>query len=174
MDRTHPVLLVVIPVIVILAARFVRRLISQQAKGAREPRSPYLLEFPPSRRHVLAHLPQFQKCTQPTVIPAEVLSARALPTTAQEPNLGQDTHYTTTGFSTREIDLLGLFSDYALLSGVPHPEPCSPTWDISKAVFRPFRPFRWKYHQHMGKLASTSVQTLKLPFSPTLDGHCYD
>jgi hypothetical protein len=101
------------------------------------------------------------------VIPAEVLSARALPTTAQEPNLGQDTHYTTTGLSTREIELLGRFPDYALLSGVPHPEPCGTTWDISKAVFRPFRPFRWKYHQHMGKPASTSHQTLNPPLFPT-------
>ncbi|KAK3301721.1 uncharacterized protein B0T15DRAFT_544447 [Chaetomium strumarium] len=149
MDRIHLVLLAVIPVILLLVTRLARRLIPRQPKGIREPKSPYLLDFPPSRRHVLARLPQFEMGAKPAAIPAEVLRAQALPTTVGESNIRRDTYYTTTGLSTREVDLLGRFPDYALLSGVPHPEPCSPSWDISKAVFRPFRPFRWKYHQHM-------------------------
>lgn len=38
--------------------------------------------------------------------------------------------------------------DYSKLSGVPAP---SPLWEfnIDKAKARPYRPFRWKYHQHM-------------------------
>lgn len=110
---------------------------------------PCLLQFPPSRRHVLASLPQFEKWALPAEIPQSVLNSHALPTTTT-PDLSKDNQYTPTGFSTQEIRALGRFPDYALLSGVPHPEPVSPAWDISKALFRPFRPFRWNYHQHMG------------------------
>ncbi|KAK4235397.1 hypothetical protein C8A03DRAFT_46467 [Achaetomium macrosporum] len=149
MDLIRSALLAVVPVIVLLTAGLARRLISRQKKGNCVPNPPFLLQFPPSRRHVLAQLPKVEKCSQPAAIPAGVLSSHALPTTTEESNIRQHTLYTPTGFCTREIELLGRFPDYALLSGVPHPEPCSPTWDISKAVFRPFRPFRWKYHQHM-------------------------
>lgn len=55
---------------------------------------------------------------------------------------------TPTGFSDAEIRAIGSFPDYAVLSGVPHPKPC-PAFDIHKAIFRPFRPFRWNYHQTM-------------------------
>lgn len=64
-------------------------------------------------------------------------------------HLTQDNFYTATGFSTQEIRALGRFPDYSVLSGVPNPQPVSPRWDINKAIFRPFRPFRWNYHQHM-------------------------
>lgn len=57
---------------------------------------------------------------------------------------------TPTGFSDADIRAIGSFPDYAVLSGVPHPKPC-PAFDINKAVFRPFRPFRWTYHQTMCK-----------------------
>ncbi|GAB1320985.1 Putative alpha-mannosyltransferase [Madurella fahalii] len=109
---------------------------------------PYLLQFPPSRRHVLARLPQFEKWALQPEIPLSVLSSQAIPTTVT-PDLSKDNQYTPTGFATQEIRALGRFPNYALLSGVPNPEPVSPMWDISKALFRPFRPFRWNYHQHM-------------------------
>ncbi|KXX82987.1 hypothetical protein MMYC01_200423 [Madurella mycetomatis] len=108
----------------------------------------YLDQFPPSRRHVPASLPQFEKWALQAEIPQSVLNSHALPTT-RTPDLSKDNQYTPTGFSTQEIRALGRFPDYALLSGVPHPEPVSPAWDISRALFRPFRPFRWNYHQHM-------------------------
>jgi hypothetical protein len=38
--------------------------------------------------------------------------------------------------------------DYAALSGVPLPK-ALPNFDITKARPRPYRPFRWVYHQHM-------------------------
>ncbi|KAL4906014.1 hypothetical protein BDW74DRAFT_177701 [Aspergillus multicolor] len=55
---------------------------------------------------------------------------------------------TATGFSIADIEALGRFPDYSVLSGVPHPKPC-PEFDIKTACFRPYRPFRWKYHQTM-------------------------
>lgn len=38
--------------------------------------------------------------------------------------------------------------DYFELSGVPAPNPL-PDFDIDTAKARPYRPFRWKYHQNM-------------------------
>lgn len=43
--------------------------------------------------------------------------------------------------------------DYFALSGVPAPKPLY-DFDIDKAKARPYRPFRWEYHQHMGMLAA--------------------
>ncbi|KAH6952448.1 hypothetical protein BKA56DRAFT_443588, partial [Ilyonectria sp. MPI-CAGE-AT-0026] len=63
-------------------------------------------------------------------------------------DLNKDDQYTPTGFSTAEIRALGSFPDYSVLSGVPHPKPC-PDFDVKSAAFRPFRPFRWTYHQTM-------------------------
>lgn len=56
--------------------------------------------------------------------------------------------YTPTGFSTRDIRALGRFPDYAKLSGIRYPTPYV-DFDVTKARFRPFRPFRWNYHQTM-------------------------
>ncbi|KAF2763576.1 hypothetical protein EJ05DRAFT_433604 [Pseudovirgaria hyperparasitica] len=55
---------------------------------------------------------------------------------------------TPTGFSSDEIKALGDFPDYATLSGVSLPAPY-PEFDIDKALPRPYRPFRWPYHQTM-------------------------
>lgn len=57
-----------------------------------------------------------------------------------------------TGIGLLEIrQIAGTYPDYAVLSGVPHPQPCPPGFVLEKARFRPFRPFRWRYHQHMGR-----------------------
>ncbi|KAF2100774.1 hypothetical protein NA57DRAFT_36924 [Rhizodiscina lignyota] len=56
--------------------------------------------------------------------------------------------YTCTEFSVEEIRALGDFPDYAALSGVPLPKPYE-DFDITKAKPRPYRPFRWAYHQTM-------------------------
>lgn len=64
--------------------------------------------------------------------------------------LKESSRRTPTGFSDADIKAIGSFPDYAVLSGVPHPKPC-PAFDIHKAIFRPFRPFRWTYHQTMCK-----------------------
>ena len=58
--------------------------------------------------------------------------------------------FTPTGFSVDEIKSLGDFPDYAKLSGIPLPD-AYPEFDIDKALPRPYRPFRWSYHQTMCK-----------------------
>lgn len=60
----------------------------------------------------------------------------------------KSTQYTPTGISLGQIEQLGHFADYASLSGVPLPSPC-PEFDIDRALPRPYRPFRWNYHQTM-------------------------
>ncbi|KAL0474101.1 hypothetical protein QR685DRAFT_570065 [Neurospora intermedia] len=108
---------------------------------------PYLLQFPPSRRHVLATLPGSEKEDVQAITP-EMLKSQALPTVTT-PDFDKDGFYTPTGFSTQDIRKLGRFPDYAALSGVRDPHPVPENWDITKAKFRPYRPFRWGYHQHM-------------------------
>lgn len=39
-------------------------------------------------------------------------------------------------------------TDYFKLTGVPPPKPL-PDFNIDNALPRPYRPFRWKYHQTM-------------------------
>lgn len=57
---------------------------------------------------------------------------------------------TPTGFTVEEIEALGNFPDYATLSGVPLPAAYN-NFDIDTALPRPYRPFRWEYHQTMCK-----------------------
>lgn len=59
-----------------------------------------------------------------------------------------DSLYMPCGFTVQDIKQLGDFPDYATLSGVPLPRPY-PDFDIQKALPRPYRPFRWAYHQTM-------------------------
>jgi hypothetical protein len=59
-----------------------------------------------------------------------------------------DDFYTPCGFSIAEVKALGDFPDYAALSGMPLPEPYH-DFNIEKALPRPYRPFRWAYHQTM-------------------------
>ncbi|KAI9659279.1 MAG: hypothetical protein M1821_001537 [Bathelium mastoideum] len=60
----------------------------------------------------------------------------------------QQPAYTATGFSTEEIKALGDFPDYASLSGISAPQPYL-DFQLSRALPRPYRPFRWAYHQTM-------------------------
>lgn len=106
----------------------------------RSTQATHLLQFPPSRRHVLDKVGE---------LPPDLLQKRALPST-HAVNLGGDDLYTPTGFSTRDIRALGRFPDYAKLSGIRYPTPYV-DFDVTKARFRPFRPFRWNYHQTMCK-----------------------
>jgi len=147
--------------IILFVALLLRRFILPLASGrnvhdSADPKSkvsPLASQFPPSRRHVLSQLPQTAKQAVNLEIPHKTLTSRALPTSKTSGfGKGQDDgdYYTPTGFSTSDIAAIGPFPDYALLSGVRDPVPVPPDWDISKARFRPYRPFRWGYHQHMG------------------------
>lgn len=112
---------------------------------------PWALQFPPSRRHTLASLKLKGSSGSYQNIPPEILRKRAVPS-ARTADWDQDDLYTPTGFSMQDIRALGRFPDYSVLTGVRYPSPYGPQFDINKAIFRPFRPFRWSYHQTMGKL----------------------
>ncbi|TVY40985.1 hypothetical protein LOCC1_G003569 [Lachnellula occidentalis] len=109
--------------------------------------------FPPSRRLVLPELaktasPENAKILLATDPDAEILVKEALPTTRAYDLQNATPKYTPTGFSTAEIKAMGDFPAYDLLSGVPLPTPYA-NFDPTKAVMRPYRPFRWAYHQTM-------------------------
>ncbi|EUC37229.1 hypothetical protein COCCADRAFT_86138 [Bipolaris zeicola 26-R-13] len=103
----------------------------------------YSDSFPPSRRSTLVGILKDEELDEPTedwtknMLPIETSYSKA-----------DDTKRLPCGFSVKEIKALGNFPDYATLSGVPLPNPC-PEFDINKALPRPYRPFRWPYHQTM-------------------------
>lgn len=102
--------------------------------------------FPPSRRDAVLN------STNP-----RASEYRALLSIGPGPR-EKPSRLTPTGFSAEDIQVLGPFPEYDVLSGVPYPKPC-PAFEIHKAVFRPFRPFRWTYHQTMCKWLSPVLGT---------------
>lgn len=88
----------------------------------------------------------------------------------------EPTQYTPTDITIDEVKQLGSFPDYASLSGVPLPSPY-PGFDIDRALPRPYRPFRWNYHQTMGmSMPFLFITTARLRQSLTTtstlkDGH---
>jgi hypothetical protein len=111
----------------------------KQAQGLTE--SNYVDTFPPSRRPTLAALGLQPSDERPNwsnnMVPIETSYTDA-----------EDSMYMPCGFSVKEIKALGDFPDYSRLSGVPLPTPYT-NFDIHKALPRPYRPFRWAYHQTM-------------------------
>ncbi|KAK8160657.1 hypothetical protein IWX90DRAFT_274448 [Phyllosticta citrichinensis] len=112
----------------------------------------YSTTFPPSRRFVLAELDSASALSEKLGKPVHKLAdepSAMTPQALDENILTTDrTVYTATGFSSDEIKALGDFPDYEKLSGVPLPK-AWPEFDINKAKPRPYRPFRWAYHQTM-------------------------
>jgi hypothetical protein len=129
-----------VSILLLAVAYAVRYLKPRYTRPVPSKTTPFLLDFPPPRPDTKVE------------VPALTLYHRHLPST-ESVDLNK-TFYTPTGWSTKEIKALGRFPDYAKLTGVRHPEPVSPNFDIHKATFRPFRPFRWKYHQNMGRISS--------------------
>lgn len=121
--------------------------LSSPAQGAE-----YAGIFPPSQRDVLYDLRQSMPQKQRDALG----DLQFNPTDFKRSLLGWEEEYSTvdnsryvySGFSVGEIKALGDFPDYAALSGVPLPEPCQ-NFDVNKAIPRPYRPFRWSYHQTM-------------------------
>jgi hypothetical protein len=117
----------------------------------------YTTVFPPSRRFVLPELAENTIVLNKKVIlgpePAEgFLLNDALPITQSYDLETAAPKYTPTGFSTAQIKAMGDFPAYDILSGVPLPEPYH-NFDPARALPRPYRPFRWAYHQTMCKLS---------------------
>lgn len=113
----------------------------------------YLNTFPPSRRSALAELAEKNEEVNIGPEPSlDFLMKDPLPTTRCYSLDNSKPKYTPTGFSTAEIKSLGDFPAYDVLSGVPLPEPYE-GFDPTKALPRPYRPFRWAYHQTMCKFS---------------------
>lgn len=136
---------------------FVLRLTKKRSSSSAKPissstleKNPWILQFPPSRRHTLADL-KLKGSSGPYLTPSpDALYQRAVPST-KTADWDQDNLFTPTGFSTEDIRALGRFPDYSVLTGTRYPQPYGDHFDINKAIFRPFRPFRWNYHQTMGR-----------------------
>ncbi|PGH16199.1 hypothetical protein AJ79_01966 [Helicocarpus griseus UAMH5409] len=112
---------------------------------------PYVDSLPPSRRQVLVKIGNSPSLSEKgSLVDDDVTEDKIL----QSPlpmmaNYDSCTaKYTSTGFLTEDIRALGDFPDYATLSGVPLPT-LYPEFNIDKALPRPYRPFRWNYHQTM-------------------------
>ncbi|KAI1429828.1 alpha-1,2-mannosyltransferase [Xylaria sp. FL1777] len=108
--------------------------------------------FPPSQRDQLKELvPGLSLAQQKALGDISFNQAtfkRSLLRFGEDYNKVDYSKYVYSGFSTREIKVLGDFPDYSTLSGVPTPSPYL-EFDINKAKPRPYRPFRWPYHQTM-------------------------
>ena len=85
----------------------------------------------------------------------------------------QEQRYTPTGFSVQEIRDLGDFPDYAKLSGLPNPQPYD-EFDIDKALPRPYRPFRWAYHQTMCTSSFQASERMTIHRTNTFISNCED
>jgi hypothetical protein len=116
--------------------------------------SEYVDTFPPNQREALAKvaesLPPNQRQALGNLEFDEKTMARSIMGFEEDWRKCEESKYTTMGVSVKEIKALGDFPDYAELSGVPLPEAYL-KFDIDKALPRPYRPFRWAYHQTMCK-----------------------
>ncbi|SLM34138.1 alpha--mannosyltransferase [Lasallia pustulata] len=108
--------------------------------------------FPPSSREALAKaaatLPPAQRGKLKGLEVSQVeFKKNIIPWAANYQECGPST-YTPMEISIEEVKALADFPDYAELSGVPLPEEYE-EFDMEKAKPRPYRPFRWAYHQTM-------------------------
>ena len=111
--------------------------------------------FPPSSRKMLLKVAESLPTSRKRKIGAheishEELRKNLIPFEADYRQCGPSTR-TSTEISMAEINALGDFPDYSKLSDVPLPKAYK-EFEIEKAVPRPYRPFRWAYHQTMGML----------------------
>lgn len=108
--------------------------------------------YPPSRRETLSKvaesLPAGQReKLQGCEVDSSIFRKGIIPFTADYRECGPST-YTPMQISIEEVQALGDFPNYAELSGVPLPEAYK-EFGIDTAIPRPYRPFRWAYHQTM-------------------------
>lgn len=139
------------------------RSLSPGKKGQVSVPSPteYMESFPGSRREALARVMQMiPQASRGNLVGLEteqsMTSDNMMPYEANYMEV-DESKYTPTGFSVGEIKVLGDFPNYAELSGVPLPKPYT-NFDIDKARPRPYRPFRWSYHQTMCMFISRSLR----------------
>ncbi|RYP75873.1 hypothetical protein DL771_002137 [Monosporascus sp. 5C6A] len=114
--------------------------------------SGFVSAFPPLRRDQLkkmkTSLPLSQQKALGDLLFDQKKFERSLLGFEEDYRAAQDSKFSYSGFSVREIRALGDFPDYASLSEVPLPRPYE-DFEIDKAIPRPYRPLRWAYHQTM-------------------------
>jgi hypothetical protein len=121
------------------------RSLSPEKKDTSISKVDYTGTFPASRRPALA---ETSKTNEDAELPPD-WQKNVLPMEESYMD-ADDSKFLPCSFSVKEIKALGDFPDYSALSGVPLPTPY-PEFDIKKALPRPYRPFRWSYHQTMCK-----------------------
>ena len=125
----------------------------QQAKdGGPAPSAvTYISIFPPSSRPGLLRLwkalPSSQRFRLGKELSENQLQKSVLPFESDY-RVADPSKYTAMGISVAEVKELGDFPNYSTLADVPLPEAYS-NFRIEMAVPRPYRPFRWAYHQTM-------------------------
>ena len=130
------------------------RSLSPEEKGLKSSSSSAELvdSFPPNRQAALSivaeKLPSEQRKQIMSYETEESKWAKRLIPLTTDYRSCDDNMYTPTGISIGQVKALGNFPDYEELSGVPLPKPYS-EFEITKAIPRPYRPFRWAYHQTM-------------------------
>lgn len=112
--------------------------------------TPYKHILPPQCRQALRDLTNGEVQPVDTDDILHNLVPMTLPYTACQGN-----KYTPTGISVQEIRALKDFPDYTALCGLPLPQPYH-GFNIDTALPRPYRPFRWPYHQTMCELSEKS------------------
>lgn len=115
-------------------------------------RGEHATTLPPSQRHLLAELgPKLSK-TQRQQLGSSKLDQQTLLRNIigfeEDYRTCDQEKYLPSGLKVREVRVIGDFPDYSFLTGVPHPKPY-PDFKIETALPRPYRPFRWPYHQTM-------------------------
>lgn len=112
----------------------------------------YVDIFPPARREALVEaaksLPSKQRIKIGRVEASQDVLKRSIMPFDADWSKCSGSLRTSTGIAVDEIRALGDFPDYAGLCGVPLPEAYE-GFDIKHAIPRPYRPFRWTYHQTM-------------------------
>jgi hypothetical protein len=123
--------------------------LTRETKRAQSISTPdYLDTFPPSKRSTLAEMKLLCRLENSAEVFADAPSdwtKHILPVQTSYRD-AEDEMHTPCELSVGQIKNLGDFPDYATLSGVPLPKPYH-EFDIKKALPRPYRPFRWSYHQ---------------------------
>lgn len=113
----------------------------------------YVNTFPPSRRPALRQLSKTASTSNRKIFNGsdptpEFIAKNPLPMDRPYTMDNGTPKYTPMGFSTDEIRAMGDFPNYNILTDVPDPAPYK-EFDPVKALARPYRPFRWTYHQTM-------------------------
>ncbi|KAF8863355.1 hypothetical protein BDZ45DRAFT_702426 [Acephala macrosclerotiorum] len=113
----------------------------------------YSTTLPSSRREVLPELAKTLSATNSKILlktkpSTDFILENQLPMTQSYAVDDGVPKYTPTGFSTAEIKAMGDFPAYDILTGTPLPQAYK-EFDPATALPRPYRPFRWAYHQTM-------------------------